>query len=417
MNQTPKVPASVDVSTPFIFSNGVTVKNRFIKAAMSEQLGTRERDPSRSLIRLYNRWAMGDVGILISGNIMVDRFHLGEPRNVVLDESSDLTKFHHWTEAATIGDTHFWAQLNHPGKQCFMVERPVAPSAIRLDMGSNSAMFPPPKALGEEEIWSVIRKFAISARLAKKVGFTGVQIHGAHGYLINQFLSPRHNQRIDQWGGSLENRMRFAVEIYHAVRAEVGEEYPVSIKLNSSDFTKDGFSETDSVKVIEEFARIGIDLVEISGGSYENLSFVHGNGADNNTEQGDEVFFLNHAKKARQSVNVPLMVTGGFRTQDSMNKALVDRSTDFIGLGRPLILDLSFAKKILAGVDNPINVRPRVTGVSSIDKNPIVTTQWYEQQLALIGKGKDPDPDLNMWKVIFTILTQQGPYAFKKRRA
>ena len=278
-------------------------------------------------------------------------------------------------------------------------------------------MFPPPKELGDEEIWSIIRKFAISARLAKKVGFTGVQIHAAHGYLINQFLSPRHNQRVDQWGGPLENRMRFLLEVYKATRLEVGDNFPISVKLNSADFTKDGFSETDSIQVIEKLAEAGIDLVEVSGGSYENLSFVHGNGADNNPEKGDEVFFLDHAKKARQNVNVPLMVTGGFRTQYSMNKALADLSTDFIGLGRPLVLDPDFAKKILNGQDSSIEVKPRPTGVSSVDNNAMIICQWYEQQLALIGRGKNPDPSLNMWKVLLTVLATQGPYAFRKRRA
>jgi len=417
MNQVSDVSVDIDVSHPFTFSCGATAKNRIMKAAMSEQLGTRDRDPSRSLIRLYNRWAMSDIGVLITGNIMVDRFHLGEPKNVVLDESSDFTLFRDWTEAATIEGTHLWAQLNHPGKQCFMVARPVAPSAIRLDMGRDKTTFPPPKELHEEEIWSIIRKFAISARLAKKVGFTGVQIHGAHGYLVSQFLSPRHNQRVDQWGGSLENRMRFALEVYHAIRSEVGESFPIAIKLNSSDFTKDGFSETDSIEVIAKLAEAGIDLVEVSGGSYENISFIHGNGADNNPGQNEEVFFLDHAKKARQKVNVPLLVTGGFRTKSTMNRALADLSTDFIGLGRPLVLDPDFAKKLLSGVTSEITVKPKPTGVSRIDTNGMIICQWYEQQLALIGKGKAPDPNLNMWKVLFNVLAEQGPYAFRKRRA
>lgn len=417
MNQLQEVTADIDISHPFSFSCGATAKNRFFKAAMSEQLGTKDRNPSRELIRLYNRWAMGDIGILVTGNIMIDRHHLGEPKNVVLDESSDFTLFRHWTEAGTVQDTHLWAQLNHPGKQCFMVERPVAPSAIRLKMGGNSAMFPPPRELHEEEIRSIIRKFATSARLAKKVGFTGIQIHAAHGYLISQFLSPRHNQRVDEWGGSLENRMRFLTETYRAMRSKVGKAFPISVKLNSADFSKDGFSEADSIEVIAKLAEVGIDLVEISGGSYENLSFIHGNGSDKTPGQSEEAYFLSQAKKARQKVSVPLVVTGGFRTRSSMNRALAGLSTDFIGLGRPLVLDPDFAKKVLSGHDTNANMNPRATGVSAVDTNSLMITQWYEQQLALMGRGKNPDPNLNMWRVILTVLASQGAYAFRKRRA
>lgn len=405
----------VHVGTPFTFPCGAVAKNRLVKAAMSEQLGTPDRDPSRGLIRLYNRWARGDVGILVTGNIMVDRLHLGEPRNVVLDESSDFIRFRNWTEAATIEGTHLWAQLNHPGKQCFMVRRPVAPSAIRLDMGRDRATFALPRELGEEQIWSIIRKFAASSRLAKKVGFTGVQIHAAHGYLASQFLSPRHNQRVDRWGGSLENRLRFLLEIYAATRSEVGPSFPISVKLNTADFTKGGFSEADSVSVIERLAEAGVDLVEVSGGSYENMSFVHGNEASGQPGDGEEAYFLSHARKARARVEVPLVVTGGFRTVDSMNRALADRSTDFIGLARPLVLDLAFARKVLCG-ENSIEIKPRTTGVSLIDKNPMITTQWYEQQLARIARGGNPDPRLSMWRVLAKIFTAQGPYALRKRR-
>ncbi|MCG8588127.1 MAG: NADH:flavin oxidoreductase/NADH oxidase family protein, partial [Proteobacteria bacterium] len=388
MSEASQLSTDVDVSDPFMLPCGAIVKNRLVKAAMSEQLGTPDREPSRGLGRLYNRWAKGDIGVLITGNIMVDRFHLGEPKNVVLDESSDFTLFRHWTEAATIEGTHLWAQLNHPGKQCFMVARPVAPSAIKLDMGRDEATFAPPRELGEEEIWSIVRKFATSARLAKKVGFTGVQIHAAHGYLASQFLSPRHNQRVDRWGGSLENRMRFLLEIYRATRVEVGDDFPISVKLNTADFTKDGFSESDSIAVIETLSDVGVDLVEVSGGSYENMSFVHGKDGDSG---GEEAYFLSHARKAREKVDVPLVVTGGFRTRDSMNRALTDRSTDLIGLGRPLILDPRFASKVLHGQESTVPIKPRPAGVSVIDNNPMITTMWYEQQLALMARNKDPD--------------------------
>ena len=414
MSAVTKLETDIDVRDPFTLPCGAVVKNRLFKAAMSEQLGTPDRDPSRGLVRLYNRWAKGGLGVLVTGNIMIDRFHLGEPKNVVLDESSDFTRFRHWTEASTLDGTHLWAQLNHPGKQCFMVARPVAPSALKLDMGRDEATFAPPRELGEEEIWSIVRKFATSARLAKKVGFTGVQIHAAHGYLASQFLSPRHNQRVDQWGGSLENRLRFLLEVYRASRLEVGDGFPISVKLNTADFTKDGFSEADSIAVIEALSEAGVDLVEVSGGSYENMSFVHGE--DGAAAGEDEAYFLSHARKARARTDVPLVVTGGFRTRGSMNKALADGSTDLIGLGRPLVLDPAFASRLLDGQESTVPIAPRSAGVSAIDHNHLITTMWYEQQLSLLAKNRDPDPRLSMWKVLLRVLVEQGPYAFRKRR-
>ena len=187
---------STTLSSPLTLKNGATIKNRFFKSAMSEQLGDASHIPVPGLALVYQRWAEGGVGLNISGNIMVDRNALGEPRNVVLDEHSDLESFRRWTRAATVSDSHFWAQLNHPGKQIpsYLNKEPVAPSAIPLGGGLDKA-FNTPRALEENEIRAIIQKFATAAELAKKTGFTGVQIHGAHGYLVSQFLSSRHNQR------------------------------------------------------------------------------------------------------------------------------------------------------------------------------------------------------------------------------
>ncbi|MCC4821109.1 NADH oxidase, partial [Vibrio lentus] len=154
-----------------------------------------------------------------------DRGALGEPKNVVLDEHSDLSVFREWAKAGTQNGSQIWMQLNHPGKQIpkFLCDSPVAPSAISLERGLEKG-FNTPRALTETEIIAIIDKFALSAKLAKQAGFTGVQIHGAHGYLVSQFLSSRHNQRQDKWGGSLENRLRFVFEVYRAIRKEVGDD-------------------------------------------------------------------------------------------------------------------------------------------------------------------------------------------------
>lgn len=186
------------LDSPFALKNGLVIKNRFIKSATSEQLGDRRRNPSPALAKAYERWAEGGVGIAITGNIMIDRGALGEPKNVVLDDKSDLESFREWANKGTKNGTHLWAQLNHPGKQSpiTLSRSPVAPSAIPLDMDMKGA-FAKPRALTEKEIFELVNKFSLSARLAKESGFTGVQIHAAHGYLISQFHSSKNNQRTD----------------------------------------------------------------------------------------------------------------------------------------------------------------------------------------------------------------------------
>ena len=202
---------------------------------------------------------------------MVDRNALGEPSNVVLDEHSDLDAFRHWVSNSQTSGTAFFAQLNHPGKQIpkFLDNQPMAPSEIAIE-GPLADNFKLPRAMTDNDIVRVIDQFALSARLAKEVGFDGIQIHGAHGYLINQFLSPKHNQRNDKWREGL----LFLVSVYRRVRREVGDNFPIILKLNSSDFEQGGYSEDDAIQVMTRMELEGINAIEISGGTYESQSMT-----------------------------------------------------------------------------------------------------------------------------------------------
>ena len=404
------------LGSSFTLKNGQEIKNRLFKSAMSEQLGTREHNPVTGIARLYQRWAEGGIGLSITGNIMIDRTALGEPKNVVLDEKSDLTTFKAWTEAGKKNGSAIWAQLNHPGKQIpnFIVDVPVAPSAIALKRGLEKG-FNKPRALTEEEILVIIQKFATSAKLAKEVGFTGVQIHGAHGYLVSQFLSPSHNQREDQWGGSLENRMRFVLAIYQAIREQVGKDFSIGIKLNSADFMKGGFTEEDSMQVVKTLSEVGIDLIEISGGTYESPSMM-GSGAKESTIQR-EAYFLDYAEKVRSLVDTPLVVTGGFRSSKAMQSALDSGATDFIGVARTTVVDPDFPNKLIADENHAQPLKKLTTGKPAIDKMAMLDITWYEAQLARMAKGKKPKPNLSEWGVFFKTLLSAGIYAFRSRRA
>lgn len=395
---------------------GVSVKNRLYKSAMSEQLADRDNAPTDELICLYETWAKGGTGLLVTGNVMVDRSALGEPRNVVLDKRSDLSKFKRWAQAGTRDNTQLWMQLNHPGKQIpnFLNKEPVAPSAVPLGSGLESG-FNCPRELTGQEILQLIEDFSWAAGRAKESGFTGVQIHGAHGYLVNQFLSPHHNRRQDQWGGSLENRMRFLQEVYRGIRAVVGDDYPVSVKLNSADFQKGGFDESDSMQVLQALQEGGIDLIEISGGNYENPSMVGSDAKESTLKR--EAYFLDYAEKAQKVLKIPLVVTGGFRSAGAMNQALASGATDMIGLARPLAVDPALSNKLVADSGYAIQLRKLSTGFPRLDAMTMLDITWYEHQLARLGSGKAARPGMSAWTSVLKTFGALGALAFQRRRA
>lgn len=384
---------TVSIDQPLTLPCGVVVKNRLGKSAMSEALGTRDNRVTGKLATLYRRWAEGGSGLLVTGNVMIDRRALGEPNNVVLEDRRDMAALKAWAQAGTADGTQLWMQLNHPGKQspAMLSRQPVAPSAIGFSNPALRRFFATPRALTGAEIQNLVTRFATSAALAREAGFTGVQVHGAHGYLVNQFLSPLHNQREDEWGGSLENRMRFVCEVYRAIRASVGDDFPVSIKLNSADFQRGGFTEEESMQVVQRLGELGMDLIEISGGTYEKPRMA-GQDAPQSTRER-EAYFLDYAEQVRQRVSTPLMVTGGFRTTAGMQAALASGATDMLGLARPLALAPAMPREVLAGRAVTSEVKPIRTGIKPVDDMAMMEVSWYTLQLDRLGRGKAPLPD------------------------
>jgi len=380
------------IEQPLKLACGSTLRNRLAKSAMSENLAEKNL-PGEKLCRLYETWGAGGLGLIITGNVMVDGDELGEPNNVVLDNDKDLDKFRAWTSAAKKNGAQIWAQVNHPGRQApsAISKVTVAPSAIKLKVGNIA--FREPHALTDFEIHGIIKKFARTAELCKHAGFDGVQIHGAHGYLVSQFLSPLANVRSDEWGGSVENRMRFPLEIVRAMRAAVGKNFPIGIKMNSADFQRGGFAEEDSIIVAKALEEEGIDLLEISGGSYES-SVMTGKGVRESTA-AREAYFLPFAEKIRKAVKVPLMLTGGFRSAAAMNAAVESGSIDVVGIARPLAMEPALAYRLLADPHARAELKPVKTGIAAIDKMGMLEIGYYSLQLKRIGEGKLPDPDLS----------------------
>lgn len=378
------------LASSFKLPNGTLLQNRIAKSAMSENMGTLQNAPTRNLIKAYEVWSKGGSGLLITGNIMIDSRALGEPRNVVVEDRSSFKLLQDWAKSCEGTGTHIWPQLNHPGRQAFasINKEVVAPSAVSLKMGAASRMFKKPTPLSEDAIWEIIKRFGNTAKIIQDAGFTGCQIHGAHGYLVSQFLSPLSNTRKDKWGGILENRMRFVIEIYREIRTQVGKEYPIGIKINSADFQRGGFSEEESLEVIRILSKEGIDMLEISGGTYEKPAMV--GLKQKKSTQEREVYFLDYIQKARKITTKPLMLTGGFRTVSIMEQALIDGNLDIVGLARPFCLYPELAQDIFCRkIEGFVTPLPS-SGIKMIDKMGGIELPWYELQIHRLGKGKRP---------------------------
>jgi 2,4-dienoyl-CoA reductase-like NADH-dependent reductase (Old Yellow Enzyme family) len=410
------MPSKTGLDTPLQLTDRATAKNRFFKSAMSEQLAAVDHGPSRGLCRLYRTWAEGGVGLSVTGNVMIDGSALGEPRNVVVEDERHMAALRAWADAGTGCGTHLWMQVNHPGKQVprFLCRHPVAPSAVPMGAGLGP-FFNTPRALNEDEILAIVGRYAETARIAKKAGFTGVQIHGAHGYLVSQFLSPRHNRRADRWGGSAKHRLRFLVHVYRAIRKVVGPGFPVGVKLNSADYMRGGFTEEESLDVVTAIAEEGIDLIEVSGGTYES-PVMTGYRVKERTRRR-EAYFLAYAENVRQRVDTPLVVTGGFRSGEGMRAALESGATDMVGLARPMAIYPDLPNDVLKDISRRVDLRRPTTGIAVMDQVTMLDITWYEAQLARMAAGRVPDPDLSVFRVVLKTLRRSGLAAFRPRRA
>ena len=397
---------------------GARIKNRFMKSAMSETLADPRSDPTEGLATLYRTWARGGVGLSVTGNVMVDRGALGEPGNVALDAASDRGAFERWARAGSEEATRLWMQLNHPGKQSpsLLVREPLAPSAVPL-AGDVGRFFNTPRAMTEAEIHGVIERFAYAAGVAKETGFGGVQIHGAHGYLVSQFLSAHHNVRTDGWGGSPENRRRFALEVYRAIRARVGAGFPVGIKLNSADFQRGGFTEEESMAVVDALAAEGVDLIEVSGGTYEAPAMTGYGAKEAASTRAREAYFLAFAEKVRARTSVPLAVTGGFRSGAAMRDALRSGAVDLVGLARPLAVCPDLPARLLRDPGYALPLPRPSTGIKALDKATMLDVTYYETQLGRMARGLPAKPDLSAWSAVLTTLGRFGAAALRPRRA
>jgi len=399
---------------------GATLSNRLAKAPLTEGMADPSNRANEKLVQLYRRWSEGGAGLLVSGNVQVDRRYLERAGNVAIDNNGGLDQVRAYAKAGSSAGNHFWMQINHPGRQAALsrVGTLVAPSAITLDMpGKISEQ---PRALSEEDILDVIRRFAHVATMARECGFTGVQIHSAHGYLLSQFLSAKSNVRTDAWGGTPENRARLLLEVVRAVRRAVGPDFPVSVKLNSADFQKGGFTNEECLDVVRWLEAEKIDLLEISGGNYEQPTLL-GFGAPPPQEKrastiAREGYFIDYAQRIRAVTKTPLMISGGMRTRAGMEHALSVGGMDVIGIGRPMCVDMDVCGKLLSGEIDTMRsyedefVLDRAKLGREVDERTAKGLEvwghlgWFYVQLWRLGDGLEPDREMTLVDALHTLL-------------
>lgn len=384
--------------SPLTLPNGVVIPNRIAKAAMEENMADGDHAPSDELIRLYRAWGDGGAGLVITGNVMVDARAMTGPAGVVLENDRHLERFRKWAEVSRAGGAQTWMQINHPGRQmpASMRQETVAPSAIALDLGKQSGMFPVPRAMTADDIADVVRRFATTSALAERAGFTGVEVHAAHGYLLSQFLSPLANHRTDQWGGSIENRARLLLDIVRAVRAAVAPSFAVAVKLNSADFQRGGFSPEDARAVVAMLAPLGVDLVELSGGSYEAPAMM-GASRDERT-LAREAYFLEFAKDIAAVATMPLMVTGGIRRR-SVAEAVVDSGVAMAGIATAIAIQPDLPNRWKRDGDDAPALRPIIWKNKPLASSAHMSAVRY--QLARLSRGRRTNPGVSpLWALI-----------------
>tara|TARA_Y200000002_G_scaffold73206_2_gene57337 strand:+ start:3500 stop:4801 length:1302 start_codon:yes stop_codon:yes gene_type:complete len=408
------------INESFTLPCGQVIKNRICKAAMTERIAKGNNLAHQGHANLYDRWADGNIGISLTGNVQVDRRNLEGPANVAIDKNNYKDQFDAlkaWSKAGTKNNTQLWMQISHAGRQTpgEINSSPLAPSDIGLKIPGKN--FGTPTPMTEEDILDVIDRFVFTAKIARDTGFTGVQFHSAHGYLLSEFLSPDINNRTDAWGGSIENRTRIHLEIIKRCRQEVGEDYPISVKLNSADFQKGGFSPDESIKVAQMLENAGVDIIEISGGTYEQPKLI-GVEASINAKRSEkrkestiarEAYFLEYAQDIRKAVSIPLMVTGGFRTREGINDALQSNVCQIVGIGRPLCADPYCIKKMISGeletlpsFEKTLSLGPSILSPSSpftLIKviNAFASMAWFYQQIKNMAKGLMPNQEQKLF--------------------
>jgi 2,4-dienoyl-CoA reductase-like NADH-dependent reductase (Old Yellow Enzyme family) len=378
---------STGLFSPLVLRSGARLRNRIVKAAMEEGLAGSSQLPDERLISLYRRWGTGGAGLLITGNVMVHAEAMTGPGGVVADDRAPLDPFTRWARAGKASGAAMWMQISHPGRQVQARMPGVVwgPSAVAVELGKHSKRFGQPVAMTKEQISATVNRFATAAGLAERAGFDGVEVHAAHGYLLSQFLSPLVNKRSDEWGGELENRARLLLDVVRAIRMVVSSSFTVAVKLNSADFQRGGFGPGDAERVIAMLEPLEVDLVELSGGSYESPAMT-GRPADARTA-AREAYFLELAAGLARTSPLPLMLTGGITRRETA-EAVLASGVALVGMATAMAVTPDLPDRWRAGVEATEQLKP----VTWSDKTlaSAASMSLARHQMRRITRGQDP---------------------------
>ena len=418
---------------------GLKLSNRIVKAALEESLGQGDNQPNKYIYRLYERWAKGSFGLILTGNVQVDERYPGLMTDLMIPSKDkiDLDRWKRYADAGQSQGIPTIVQINHAGRQSPIGKRPlmqatIAPSPIPMSLGENrfakmiqKIAIGTPKEMSREEIDEAVGKFANAAEIMFKAGFAGVEIHGSHGYLVSSFLSPKTNKRRDEYGATPKDRMKFLFRVIDAIRTIVPSTFAVGVKLNSADYSTGGLTEDeaqDQIRWITEHG--GIDFIEISGGTYEAPT-MFGSEYHSRSERTRrrEAYFLEFAARVRCITTLPLIVTGGFRTRQGMNDAIRSNACDMVGIGRPICLQFNLPAILLdrnIADEDARAIRYQIRGIEIFNFLPISTigsgigTLWHNWQMHRVAiENQEPDPTLTVHgKLLLIVLTMLKKSSF-----
>ncbi|OGO17035.1 MAG: hypothetical protein A2Z14_08970 [Chloroflexi bacterium RBG_16_48_8] len=307
--------------------------NRLVRSATAERMADPQGRPLPPLERLYEKLVQGGVGLIITGHMYIHPSGKAHPEMTGVYSDDLIPNLARLADVVHKYGGKVVAQINHGGMQCSQssVAETIAPSDV-----NEAFLSRPARAMTDDEIPQIIQAYGDAALRVKQAGYDGVQVHAAHGYLVNQFLSPLVNQRDDRWGGDIKKRMQFLREIIRSVRKAVGPSFPMLIKLGMKDGVEGGLLPQESVHVVASLAEMGFDALEISGGIGGKTVINSKKGI---RKESEEAYFLPFAKVARPVTQLPIMLVGGLRSKKVMERVLSEGHADFISLCRPLITE------------------------------------------------------------------------------
>ena len=359
------------LGAPLELRCGVVLPNRLVKAAMSDSLGDGQGNPTDRQIRLYERWLEGGAALAIIGEVQVDARYPEKPGNLVLDASTATPDLRRLAALRREDRGHLWPQLGHAGALANApIAHPAGPSEIDVD-GLTCA------ELSSDDIEQLPAAYASAARLALDAGFTGVEVHAGHGFLLSQFLSPLFNQRTDRYGGSIESRCQILLDVVQRIRTETGERFAIGIKINATDQLEGGLTEADALVAIEILGRTSVDVIDISGGTY----FPGAASSSDRVSTGP--YFADFARKARVVTDSALMLTGGVKTRREAAELVAEGGMDLVGLARTMVLDPALPATWFSpdstDPDFPTFISPPAGGV----------TAWYTMRLTALAEDRE----------------------------